>query len=181
MKVFSARSFFFPHQFAKIFSLKIAPPSLPPHHCGPAARDFQSSFSVEALFHRCHLDVQDLLHQQLLSSAMALMMTGAFSRNVSKLFSELKLVTDNLSGYEYHYTQQDVNAIATCRPSCTDHHHETKNLEFLVESLVLSFSCSKTLCYPSLFFPLVHIPITTYRQSSIVCKGVSENGCLWLH
>jgi len=27
----------------------------------------------------------------------ALMKTGAFSRNVSKLFSELKLITDNLS------------------------------------------------------------------------------------
>ena len=51
-------------------SVRIAPPSLPPHHCGPATRDFQSSMSVEALFHRCHLDVQGLLHQQLLSSAM---------------------------------------------------------------------------------------------------------------
>ena len=29
----------------------------------------------------------------------ALMMTGAFSRNINKLFSELKLVTDNLSLY----------------------------------------------------------------------------------
>ena len=27
----------------------IAPPSLPPHHSGPATRDFQSSISVEAL------------------------------------------------------------------------------------------------------------------------------------
>ena len=27
---------------------------------------------------------------------LTLMMTGAFSRNVGKLFSELKLVTDNL-------------------------------------------------------------------------------------
>ena len=27
------------------------------------------------------------------------MMTGAFSQNISKLFSELKLVTDNLSIY----------------------------------------------------------------------------------
>ena len=51
-------------------SVRIAPPSLPPHHSGPATRDFQSSISVEALFHRCHLDVQGLLHQQLLSSAM---------------------------------------------------------------------------------------------------------------
>ena len=50
--------------------MRIAPPSLPPHHSGPAAMDFQSSISVEALFHRCHLDVQGLLHQQLLSSAM---------------------------------------------------------------------------------------------------------------
>ena len=50
--------------------MRIAPPSLPPHHSGPATRDFQSSISVEALFHRCHLDVQGLLHQQLLSSAM---------------------------------------------------------------------------------------------------------------
>ena len=51
-------------------SVRIAPPSLPPHHSGPATRDFQSSISVEALFYRCHLDVQGLLHQQLLSSAM---------------------------------------------------------------------------------------------------------------
>ena len=50
--------------------MRIAPPSLPPNHSGPATRDFQSSISVEALFHRCHLDVQGLLHQQLLSSAM---------------------------------------------------------------------------------------------------------------
>ena len=39
-------------------SVRIAPPSLPPHHSSPATRDFQSSISVEALFHRCHLDVQ---------------------------------------------------------------------------------------------------------------------------
>ena len=50
--------------------MRIAPPSLPPHHSGPATRDFQSSISVEELFHSCHLDVQVLLHQQLLSSAM---------------------------------------------------------------------------------------------------------------
>ena len=37
--------------------MRIAPPSLPPHHSGPATRDFLSSISVEALFHRCHLDV----------------------------------------------------------------------------------------------------------------------------
>ena len=36
--------------------VRIAPPSLPPHHSGPATRDFQSSISVEALLHRCHLD-----------------------------------------------------------------------------------------------------------------------------
>ena len=30
-------------------SVRIAPPSLPPHHTDPAARDFQSSMSVEAL------------------------------------------------------------------------------------------------------------------------------------
>ena len=30
-------------------SVRIAPPSLPPHHSGPATRDFQSSISVEAL------------------------------------------------------------------------------------------------------------------------------------
>ena len=29
--------------------VRIAPPSLPPHHSGPATRDFQSSISVEAL------------------------------------------------------------------------------------------------------------------------------------
>ena len=49
--------------------VRIAPPSLS-HHSSPAARDFQFSISVEAHFHRCHLDVQSLLHQQLLSSAM---------------------------------------------------------------------------------------------------------------
>ena len=38
--------------------MRIAPPSLPPHHSGPATRDFQSSISVEALFHKCHLDVR---------------------------------------------------------------------------------------------------------------------------
>ena len=37
-------------------SVRIAPPSLPPHHSGPATRDFQSSILVEALFHKCHLD-----------------------------------------------------------------------------------------------------------------------------
>ena len=31
-------------------SVRIAPPSLPLHHSGPATRDFQSSISVEALF-----------------------------------------------------------------------------------------------------------------------------------
>ena len=51
-------------------SVRIAPPSLPPHHSSPATRDFQSSISVEAFFHRCHLDVQGLLHQQLLFSAI---------------------------------------------------------------------------------------------------------------
>ena len=50
--------------------VRIAPPSLPPHHSGPPTRDFQSSISVEALLCRCHLDVQGLLHQQLLSSAV---------------------------------------------------------------------------------------------------------------
>ena len=29
--------------------MRIAPPSLSPHHSGPATRDFQSSISVEAL------------------------------------------------------------------------------------------------------------------------------------
>ena len=50
--------------------VRIAPPCLPPHHSGPATRDFQSSISVEALLWGCHLDVQGLLHQQLLCSAM---------------------------------------------------------------------------------------------------------------
>ena len=49
--------------------MRIAHPSLPLHHSGTATRDFQSSISIEALFHRCHLDVQGLLHQQLLSSS----------------------------------------------------------------------------------------------------------------
>ena len=48
----------------------IAPPSMRPHHSGPATRDFQSSILVEVLLWGCHLDVQGLLHQQLLSSAM---------------------------------------------------------------------------------------------------------------
>ena len=49
--------------------MRIAPPSLPPHHSDPAARDFQSSIPVEALLRGCHLDVQCLLQQQFLSSA----------------------------------------------------------------------------------------------------------------
>ena len=43
--------------------MRIAPPSLPPHHSGPATRDFQSSISVEALLRGYHLDVQGLLRQ----------------------------------------------------------------------------------------------------------------------
>ena len=50
--------------------VRIAPPFLPPHHSDPVARDFLSSIPVEALLWGCHLDVQGLLHQQLLSSAM---------------------------------------------------------------------------------------------------------------
>ena len=49
--------------------VRIAPPSLPPHHSDPATRDFQSSIPVEALLRGCHLDVQCLLQQQFLSSA----------------------------------------------------------------------------------------------------------------
>ena len=49
--------------------MRIAPPSLLPHHSDPAARDFQSSIPVEALLRGCHLDVQCLLQQQFLSSA----------------------------------------------------------------------------------------------------------------
>ena len=51
-------------------SVRIAPLSLPPHHSGSATRDFHSSISVEALLCGYHLDVQALLHQQLLSSAV---------------------------------------------------------------------------------------------------------------
>ena len=51
-------------------SVRIAPPFLPPHHSDPAARDFQSSFPVEVLLLGCHLDVQGLLQQQFLSSAV---------------------------------------------------------------------------------------------------------------
>ena len=51
-------------------SVRIALPFLSPHHSSPATRDFQSSISVEALFCRCHLDVQGLLYQQLLSFAV---------------------------------------------------------------------------------------------------------------
>ena len=57
--------------------VRVAPPSLPPHHSDPATRDFQSFILVEALFHRCHLDVQGLLHQQLLSSAMVHMVVSS--------------------------------------------------------------------------------------------------------
>ena len=39
-------------------SVWIALPFLPPHHSGPATRDFQSSISVEMLLSGCHLDVQ---------------------------------------------------------------------------------------------------------------------------
>ena len=51
-------------------SVRIAAPSLPPHHSRPVTTDFQSFISVEALLCGCHLDVQGLLHQQLLSSAV---------------------------------------------------------------------------------------------------------------
>ena len=51
-------------------SVKITPLSLPPHHSGSATRDFHSSISVETLLCGYHLDVQALLHQQLLSSAV---------------------------------------------------------------------------------------------------------------
>ena len=61
-------------------------------------QDFQSSISVEALFHRCHLDVQGLLHQQLLSSAMVqyggllqvdrVVVLPRMFRNVFSVFSE---------------------------------------------------------------------------------------------
>ena len=39
-------------------AVRIAPPSLPPHHSGPTTREFQSSIPVEALLCRCHLNVQ---------------------------------------------------------------------------------------------------------------------------
>jgi len=58
------------HAIGGQMSFRITPPSLPSHHRSPATRDFQSYISVEALFHRCHLDVQGLLYQQHLSSAM---------------------------------------------------------------------------------------------------------------
>ena len=51
-------------------SVRVTPPSLPPHHSGPAI--ICTSFTF------------------------ALMTAGAFSRNVGKLFSKLKLLTDNL-------------------------------------------------------------------------------------
>jgi len=51
-------------------SVRIASPSLPPHHSSLATREFQSSISVEMLVRGYHLDVQGLLHQQLQSSAM---------------------------------------------------------------------------------------------------------------
>ena len=51
-------------------SVRVAPFSLPPHHSGPAI--ICTSFTF------------------------ALMTAGAFIRNVSKLFSELKLLTDTL-------------------------------------------------------------------------------------
>ena len=53
-------------------SVRIAPPSLPLYHSGPATRDFQSSISVEALLCRCHLDVQGLLLNYMLHFNMHL-------------------------------------------------------------------------------------------------------------
>ena len=44
--------------------------ALPHHHNSLATRDFQSSISIEAPLQGCHLDVQGLLHPQLLSSAV---------------------------------------------------------------------------------------------------------------
>ena len=43
--------------------VRVAPPFLPPHYCSPATQELQSSVPVEALFCRCDLDVQGLLHQ----------------------------------------------------------------------------------------------------------------------
>ena len=51
-------------------SVRIAAPSLPPHYSRPATREFQSSILVELLLRVYHLDVQGLLRQQLLSSAI---------------------------------------------------------------------------------------------------------------
>ena len=86
--------------------VRIAPPSLPPHHSSPATRNFKSSTSVEMLLRAYHLDVQGILHQQLLSSAMV-QYSGFLSlspwwwlEHSAKMsvsyFFEPKLVTDNL-------------------------------------------------------------------------------------
>ena len=45
------------HVIGRQRSVRIAPPSLPPHHSGPATREFQSSISVEALLCRYHLQI----------------------------------------------------------------------------------------------------------------------------
>ena len=54
-----------------------------------------------------HLTVaSQLAAAQIEGMSFDLMMTGAFSRNIGKLFSELKLVADNLlSIYVLHHTQ----------------------------------------------------------------------------
>ena len=73
--------------------------SLPPHHSGPATRDFQRSST--SVIWMCRASFTNSSRPLPWSSTVvsALMTTGAFSQNVEKVISELKLVTDNLSLY----------------------------------------------------------------------------------
>ena len=59
----------------------------------------------------------------------ALMTTGAFSQNVGKLFSELKLVTDNLSSFMQKPTEKPLKGtiiyVVQYGTTCTCHMHGT--------------------------------------------------------
>ena len=72
----------------------------------------------------------------------ALMTTGAFSRNVSKLLSELKLVTDNLL-FSYIFKFSAQNHTTATHTTCDKHltvHVITSHLQFSVQMGIQKFN-----------------------------------------
>ena len=115
VKVEEVQTLLFVHIIGGQRLARIAPSSLPSHHSGPATRDFQSSISVETVLRGYHLDVQGLR-----SNAHRPPTSVVHSYNINvcsdffrfhpdvmehsveisaSYFSELNLVTDNLSLY----------------------------------------------------------------------------------